>query len=148
MTDHPPSGTIRDRAHRFPLRVYFEDTDAGGIVYNASYLRFAERGRTEMLRLAGFDHRTLMRDRGLALAVRRLEIDFLRPARLDDALCVRTRVTRAGGASMILDQSIERDGEAVCGLTVTLVCMALQGGRATRIPLDVRAALETFLATE
>ncbi|MCC2664562.1 MAG: ybgC, partial [Geminicoccaceae bacterium] len=111
MTSMPPrpdpvaisgSGSIAGGVHRLPLRVYYEDTDAAGIVYHAAYLEFAERARTEMLRCLGLDHGGL-RDRfGLAFAVRRCVIDYLAPARLDDLLIVSTRLLRRGGASLEL----------------------------------------------
>ena len=90
----PEQGLIEGRVHRLPLRVYYEDTDAGGIVYHAGYLRFAERARTEMLRCLGCDHATL-RALGLIFAVRRCMADFLAPARLDDRLVVETRLAAA-----------------------------------------------------
>src|SRR5262249_19258454 len=92
--------------HVFPVRVYYEDTDAAGIVYYANYLKFAERARTEMLRAHGFEHGGI--GAGLAFAVRSCAVDYLRPARLDDALEVRTRITRVGGASLEADQDICR----------------------------------------
>ncbi|GAB6053205.1 tol-pal system-associated acyl-CoA thioesterase [Magnetospira thiophila] len=148
MSEHPTSGRLHGQEHTFPLRVYFEDTDAGGIVYNASYLRFAERARTEMLRLSGFDHQQLMGQRGLALAVRHLEVDFRQAAKLDDSLRVVTRVTGVGGASLKLDQTIMRDGVDICHLKVTLVCITLATGRATRVPTDVRTAFDQYLDNE
>ena len=86
-------------AHVYPVRVYYEDTDAGGVVYHSNYLRFAERARTELLREAGIDHVTLMTENGLMFAVRRCEAEYVKPARLDDALEVRTRCFEATGAS-------------------------------------------------
>ena len=92
---------MRDRApatHRFPVRVYYEDTDAAGVVYYANYLKFAERARTEMMRAAGADHAGLAAAHGVALTVRRCEIDYLRPARLDDLIEGETRILQGGGA--------------------------------------------------
>ncbi|CCQ73313.1 tol-pal system-associated acyl-CoA thioesterase [Magnetospira sp. QH-2] len=148
MIDPPSSGQLDGPMHRFAVRVYFEDTDAGGIVYNASYLRFAERARTEMLRLCGFDHQQMIGDRGIALAVRHLEVDFRRAAKLDDSLKVETHVTHVGGASMKLDQLIGRGDEEICHLLVTLVCITLDNGHATRIPADVREAFKIYLDKE
>ena len=99
--------------HAWPLRVYYEDTDAAGIVYHASYLRFAERGRTEMLRELGFDHRSLADAHGVVFAVSRCVIDFRRPARLDDLLEVRTRPLAVGGARLELEQLVMRGGRTV-----------------------------------
>ena len=97
-------------AHALTLRVYYEDTDAGGLVYHANYLKFAERARTEMLRSLGFSQRRLGEAEGLGLAVRRCRAEFLAPARLDDALCVETRLTALGAASVALAQTIAREG--------------------------------------
>jgi YbgC/YbaW family acyl-CoA thioester hydrolase len=103
MTAPPPSpesGRIEGGVHRLPLRVYYEDTDAVGIVYHANHLKFAERARTEMLRCLGLDH-SIVRERfGLAFTVRRCLVDYLAPARLDDGLVIETRLVRGGGASL------------------------------------------------
>ncbi len=106
--------------HRFPVRVYYEDTDAGGIVYHARYLCFAERARTELLRQLGTDHHRLMREHGGVFAVRRALVEFRRPARLDDALVVESRVERCSGARLALLQDISRDGEALVTIEVEL----------------------------
>jgi acyl-CoA thioester hydrolase len=86
--------------HHHPIRVYYEDTDAGGVVYYANYLRFAERARTEFMREAGADHAGMLRDTGLSFFVRRCEVDYLKPARLDDFLQVETQIINVGGASL------------------------------------------------
>src|SRR5918996_5274032 len=103
------SGRLEAGIHRFPLRVYYEDTDAGGVVYHASYLRFAERARTEMMRCLGLEHSSLRAGLGLAFTVRRCVVDYLAPAHLDDHLEVRTGLARIGGASLDLEQRIFRD---------------------------------------
>ncbi|MBF0373996.1 MAG: YbgC/FadM family acyl-CoA thioesterase [Alphaproteobacteria bacterium] len=142
----PESGHLEGTAHLHRQRVYFDDTDAGGVVYHASYLRFAERARTEMMRLLGLDHPRMMAERGVVLAVRRAAIDYLRPARLDDVLVVRSEVTAVGGASIELRQEVrlDRDGGAVLArLDVKLACMALGGG-AARLPEDIRGLLVNF----
>jgi acyl-CoA thioester hydrolase len=127
--------------HRWALRVYYEDTDAVGIVYHGSYLRFAERARTEMLRALGFDHRSLLRDHGLAFAVRSLEVDYLASAKLDEELNVHTRVEQVGGASVTLIQEVERVGMTIARLRVRLV-MLDRRGRAARLPTTLRRTLE------
>lgn len=129
------------RTHRHPVRVYFEDTDAGGVVYHASYLRMAERARTESLRDAGLPHAHLMGQHGLVFVVRRVAIEYLAPARLDDLLEVFTRVVRLGGASVTLEQLVRRDGLAVAALDVALVCLRLDNGRPSRIPQPWRDVL-------
>src|ERR1700686_4883991 len=90
--------------HSLPLRVYYEDTDAAGIVYYANYLKFAERGRTEMMRDLGFAHSAIAAETGTIFTVRRLAADYRSPARLDDALSVETRIIEIGGATVLLDQ--------------------------------------------
>jgi acyl-CoA thioester hydrolase len=107
-------------AHQLEVRVYYEDTDAGGIVYHASYLRFAERGRTEFLRSLGLEHGELKRRTSGVFAVRRCAVSFDRPAQLDDLLVVRTSVRRAGGARLVLDQKIARGTETLTRLEVEL----------------------------
>jgi len=126
--------------HVFPLRVYYEDTDAAGIVYYANYLKFAERARTELLRAHGIGNRVLQESQGLAFAVRRLSAEYLAPARLDDLLEVRTRITRLGGASIEAEQDVTREGREIARLTLTLACVA-RTGRPARLPEAVRAAL-------
>jgi acyl-CoA thioester hydrolase len=106
--------------HRFPVRVYYEDTDAGGIVYHAQYLCFAERARTELLRVAGADHTSLLKAHGGVFAVRRAMVDFRRPARLDDLLVVESRLKRQGGARLVLRQDIKRDDEPLVLIEVEL----------------------------
>ena len=96
--------------HLHSIRVYYEDTDAGGVVYYSNYLRFAERARTEFLRDAGFDHLALMTERSLVFAVRRCEVDYFRPARLDDALQICTRSLKTTGASFWLEQWLSGKG--------------------------------------
>ena len=140
------SGVLTGAEHHLPVRVYWEDTDGSGIVYHASYLRFAERARTELLRLAGGHQRQLLQDVGIAFPVRRLEINYLRPAFLDDALDVATRVTAAGGARIDLAQSVLRDEEILAELQVRVACID-RTGSPTRIPKAIRTALAGALST-
>ncbi len=128
----------REHVHR--VRVYYEDTDAGGVVYHSNYLRFAERARTEMLRALGFDHVTLRQRDGLSLAVRRCVADYRRPARLDDHLEVRTRPERVSGASFWVDQRIRRGDETLVALMSRIVCVR-SDGRPSRLPADLRDAV-------
>ncbi|MGB8274759.1 MAG: YbgC/FadM family acyl-CoA thioesterase, partial [Alphaproteobacteria bacterium] len=107
------SGALEGDVHRFPVRVYYEDTDAGGVVYYANYLKFAERARTEMMHLVGAGYGDAVRAGKVAFAVRRCEIDFLAPARLDDLLEVETRLLEAGGASLSAEQRIRREGDEI-----------------------------------
>lgn len=126
--------------HRYPVRVFYEDTDAGGIVYHANYLRFMERGRTEMLRLLGWTHTELLHDQGVSFAVRRTEIDFVAPARLDDTLEVETRIVDIGGASFTVGQTIRRDGRELARAELKLATVN-GAGRPARLGAAVRQAL-------
>lgn len=119
--------------HLLPIRVYYEDTDAGGIVYHASYLRFAERARTEMLRAAGIDHVMLRERHGGGFVVTRLEVDYLRPAALDDLLSIESRVVERGRARLLLEQAVTRDGTVLARLRVTLAFLS-SGLRPLRLP--------------
>jgi acyl-CoA thioester hydrolase len=131
---------IRGLTHAMPLRVYYEDTDAAGIVYYANYLKFAERGRTELMRELGFAHSTIAAETGIVFTVRRLAADYRRPARLDDVLSVETRIAEIGAATMLLDQRVCRDGAVLAALDVLVACVG-RDGRPRRIPAGLRAAL-------
>ncbi|WP_239988782.1 YbgC/FadM family acyl-CoA thioesterase [Paramagnetospirillum kuznetsovii] len=128
------------RLHAFPIRVYYEDTDAGGIVYHSNYLNFAERARTELVREMGISQRALLEEGGgFAFAVRGANIDFIRPAKLDDLLRVETQVMAVGGASVELRQAIKREpeGTEVVRIDVRLGYITLSG-KPARIPAGVR----------
>jgi acyl-CoA thioester hydrolase len=140
------SGRIEGGEHVLPVRVYYEDTDAAGIVYYASYLRFAERGRTEMLRLAGVQQSEVSRRHGVAFAVRDCKADYRQPARLDDLIEVRSRLTGLRGASADARQVISRDGTALVQLDVRIACIG-RDGRPVRFPAGLHAALEIFCQT-
>ena len=126
--------------HRLPVRVYYEDTDLAGIVYYANYLKFIERGRTEWVRAAGVDQWALKETAGIVFAVRRVEAEYLRPARFDDLLEVRTRLLSLAGARIEVGQEVWRDDVALFTAKVGLVCMT-EAGRPARIPEDVSARL-------
>lgn len=137
----PAAGELRGNAHIFPVRVFYEDTDAAGIVYYANYLRYAERARTELVRSLGWGHRDMMKgDSQLAFAVRFCAADYRKPAYLDDALTVQSTVTEIGGAAMTMVQNICRDGEVLVAIEIKLVCITM-AGRPSRIPADVREKL-------
>ena len=139
----PPPGIFEGDAHVFPLRVYYEDTDAAGIVYYANYLRYAERARTEMMRSLGLNHSGMMAAEGVVFAVRHCTADFLAPARLDDRLEVVTRITGLRGASLGMEQRVSRDGADLVRMTLMLACMTLTG-RPSRIPGTLRADLTDY----
>jgi acyl-CoA thioester hydrolase len=126
--------------HHLPVRVYYEDTDFSGVVYHASYLRFLERGRTEYVRSLGVDQRALFSaDPPVALAVRRMSLDFLKPALMDDLLTIETALADARGASLDLAQRILRADEVL--LTAQVQVAAVARGRPVRLPDALRAAL-------
>jgi acyl-CoA thioester hydrolase len=127
-------------AHFHAVRVYYEDTDLAGIVYYANYLKFIERGRTEWVRSHGVDQAALKAEQGLVFAVRRVEADYLRPARFDDLLEVRTILQSASGARIVLEQDILRGGEKVFAAIVTLVCLT-ESGAPARLPPEIRLRL-------
>ncbi|MGX7707259.1 tol-pal system-associated acyl-CoA thioesterase [Methylobacterium sp. Gmos1] len=127
-------------AHALPVRVYYEDTDFSGFVYHASYLRFMERGRTELLRGLAGDQSDLHREAdGLVFVVRRLSLDYLKPARMDDALTVLTATRELRGASMHLDQEVRRGDETLVRADVVVACV--REGRAVRLPEALRRTL-------
>ena len=129
-----------EAGHALPLRVYYEDTDFSGFVYHASYLRFMERGRTELLRGLAGDQSDLHREaRGLVFVVRKMAIDFRKPAYMDDQLVVRTVTREFRGASMTLAQEVRRGEEILVAADVTVACV--RDGRAVRLPDSLRALL-------
>lgn len=127
-------------SHGFTLRVYYEDTDLAGIVYYANYLKFIERARSEWVRSLGVDQVALKRDHGIVFAVRRVEADYLRPAKFDDELTVTTRPVTQSGARIVLEQAVTRAGEVLFTAVVTLVCLNETGAPA-RLPSEVRLRL-------
>ena len=133
--------------HRLTIRVYYEDTDLAGVVYYANYLKFMERGRTEALRAAGVDQVRLKEALGLVFVVRSLAIDYLTPARFDDLIEVRTRITRLRGASVEMGQEVWRNDACLARASVTTACMD-DRGRPARLPAEVRQRLSQFAAAE
>ncbi|MBN8898151.1 MAG: YbgC/FadM family acyl-CoA thioesterase [Rhodospirillales bacterium] len=119
----PPDGR-----HRYAIRVYYEDTDAGGVVYHANYLRYAERARTEALRAVGIPHAEMVERFGVMFMVRRAELDYLRPARLDDSLVVETEVLALGGATASLRQAVYGPDGLCADITVRLACVRIGAG--------------------
>jgi acyl-CoA thioester hydrolase len=138
-------GEIRDGRHLQPVRVYYEDTDFSGVVYHASYLRFMERGRTNYLRLLGADQRALFEEvakeaPGFAFVVRSMQIDFRKPARMDDVLEIMTVPLEVKGASIVLHQRVSRAEELLVEATVQVAFVS--GGRARPIPKALRLAIK------
>lgn len=126
--------------HQFAVRVYYEDTDMAGIVYYANYLRFIERARTEWVRSLGVDQGKLKAAEGIVFAVRRLEADYLKPARFDDELSVETRAETVTGARIVLEQTVMRGGERLFHALVTLVCLT-DAGQPARLTAELRRRL-------
>ena len=147
MTAHL-DGTIRDGRHRMQVRVYYEDTDFSGIVYHANYLRFMERGRSNYLRLLGADQRALFAEAeseapGFAFVVRAMQLEFLKPARMDDLLEVVTRTLEVKGASITLAQEVRRGD--TCLLEAKVKVAFVSGGQARPIPKALRVAMKAVL---
>lgn len=129
-------GRMEGVAHVLTLRIYYEDTDFSGVVYHASYLRFMERARTEILRAIGFDHRMLWDEMREGFVVRRMTIDYVKPARMDDVVAVRTVAQDVKAASLVLRQTVTRDGETL--VTALAQCAYLRDGRPARMPERMR----------
>ncbi|AWX14350.1 tol-pal system-associated acyl-CoA thioesterase [Mergibacter septicus] len=126
---------------QLPIRIYYEDTDAGGIVYHASYLRFFERARTEFLREKGFSQQNLLNNQQLALVVRKIEIDYLQAAKLDDKLCVQTYLTNVKKASVLFEQQLIRDDQIICTAKVKIACVNLNSMKPIALPCEIKQAL-------
>ena len=129
------------------VRVYFEDTDACGIVYYANYLHYAERARTEMFRAHGIESSDLINTDGIVLAVRTCNIDYFMPAKLDDSLLIESKFNKIGGASIEIDQTIKRSGLDLVKITIVLACLNLDTGKPQRFPASVLKAF-SFIGGE
>jgi acyl-CoA thioester hydrolase len=125
--DQPAEGRFDGKEHRFALRVYFEDTDLSGVVYHANYLRYMERARSDMLRLAGIDQRAVFEGGGGAYAVSSLDIKYRAPARLDDALLVVTRLTKVRAAAVHIHQRVMRDAQTLAEADVVAALVSATG---------------------
>ena len=126
-----------------PVRVYYEDTDAAGVVYYANYLKFMERARTEWLSSLGFELNTVERDFGVVFVVHRVEIDFRRPAQLSDRLDVTLTLVELGRARLVAEQAVRRGAEILTFARVTLACLDPSNWRPARIPAPLYARMET-----
>lgn len=142
--DTAPARPTPPEPHSLPIRVYYEDTDAGGVVYYASYWRFCERARTEWLRALGVDQHALMDDRGLAFVVRSVQGDYLKPARLDDMITVTTETDTVRRASLIFLQHVTRGAEVLFSARVTVACVDLRRSRPVPIPDILRRSLSAL----
>jgi acyl-CoA thioester hydrolase len=138
----PTTGRIEGGRHVLPLRIYYEDTDAQGIVYYATWLRFLERGRTELLRMLGLEHSALRAESGINWVVRRCTIDYLKPARLDDTIDIVTGCGEMRGASLDMIQEARRGDDLLVHAELLVACMG-EHGKPARLPVQARTALGT-----
>ncbi len=139
--------------HRIPIRVYYEDTDAGGVVYHANFLKFAERGRTEFLRAVGYENLELKKNKGIIFVVRRIEADYHKPAFLDDSLIMQSSIETMKNTSFTMHQAVFREKtaenglaeeELICDLHVVLVCVDTEKIQPVRLPEEVRQAFMSY----
>ncbi len=148
MTDRPTAGRFEGREHRLPVRVYYEDTDFTGLVYHANYLRYFERGRSDCLRLMGVGHAELLDgDQPMAFVVSKMALTFLKPARIDEELVVRTGYDAVKGPRLLISQTITRGDEVLCQAGVEAVCIHLDGRPRRPTPL-LRDRIGPWLARE
>ncbi|KAB7613454.1 YbgC/FadM family acyl-CoA thioesterase [Amylibacter sp. SFDW26] len=129
--------------HKFPIRVYYEDTDLAGIVYYANYLKFIERARSTLVLEAGIDQ-VSMRDQELVFAVKKVEANYIGSAKLNDDLSVETILSGVTGAKIVFTQNVYRDGHAIFSALVTVVCITISG-KIVRFPADIRAKLNELV---
>lgn len=145
MPDKASMGRFDGKTHILPVRVYYEDTDVSGIVYHANYLRYMERGRSEFLRLAGIHHMVMLaNEEPIAWTIRRMELDYIKAARLDDDLEVHTRYRTMSGARLSGEQWVRRAGVDLVHATVEAAIITMTG-KPRRIPEDVRQKLTDYL---
>ncbi len=129
------------------LRIYYEDTDTGGVVYYANYLRFFERARTEWLRQLGFGQQEVMQTQGIAFAARSAQIEYLKPARLDDMLTIVSSISELGRAQVVFDQRAERNGELLVDARVRIASFDPVRGKAVAMPKEIHQKFKTLIGT-
>lgn len=143
--DAPSAGRFEGRVHILPVRIYYEDTDFTGLVYHANYVRYCERGRSDFLRLAGVHHSLLLEEaEPLGFAVNKINLEFVKPARIDDALIVRSMFETIKGPRIFISQEIERAGEILVRAEVQVCCISLTG-KPKRPPAVLLERLKPFL---
>ena len=140
-----PPGLLAPAGFVLPVRVYYQDTDAGGVVFHARYVNFLERARTEWLRHLGFDHQGLARTHGVSLVVTALAIDYVKPARLDDTIAVGVQLESLGKARCVFAQEIRREDEVLVRAKVTVACVAGEAMKPTEIPEPLRRKMEAAI---
>ena len=133
------------KPHSIPIRIYYEDTDAGGVVYHANHLKFGERGRTELLRFMGFENKSLFDKYGVIFVVRHLEANYLMPAHLDDLLRLETAVLEVKNASVIMEHSLFRENAKLFAMDVTLVCVDGENYRPISIPDEIKDGFKRYI---
>jgi acyl-CoA thioester hydrolase len=143
--DSAGDGVVSAQGEPFswPVRVYYEDTDAGGVVYYANYLKFAERARTEWLRMHGYEQTDLAQQHGVIFVVRSLTIDYLKPARFNDTLQVSVELIKVGAGQIDLAQRVTRGDDLIARAAVKVVCVGLSSMRPTRIPQSLATRIRT-----
>lgn len=139
-----PVSKVHGQSFILPVRVYYEDTDAAGVVYYANYLRYLERARTEWLRAIGVEHQRLAAEQGIGFVVRSCTIEYLRPARLDDALEIVSRIASLGRAQLEFDQAVCRDGEQLVSARVRVACLDLRRMKPVGLPAEVKNNLIAY----
>lgn len=141
-TDTIKGKLFEDKTFSFPIRIYYEDTDAGGIVYYANYLKYAERARTEFLRHLGINQQEMLKNQECGFVVRNCNISYKSPARLDDALNITCKVTELKGASLKMEQKLYREDTVICEIEITLVFLSLATMRPSKIPAEIGSLLQ------
>lgn len=141
-TDTIKGKLFEDKTFSFPIRIYYEDTDAGGIVYYANYLKYAERARTEFLRHLGINQQEMLKNQECGFVVRNCNIGYKSPARLDDALNITCKVTELKGASLKMEQKLYRENTIICEIEITLVFLSLATMRPSKIPAEISSLLQ------
>jgi len=148
MTDQPTAGRFEGREHRLPIRVYYEDTDFTGLVYHGNYVRYFERGRSDALRLMGIGHAQLLDgDQPMAFVVSKLALTYLKPARIDEELVVRTRYDAIKGPRLLISQTISRGADDLCRAEAEVVCIHMDG-RPRRPTAALREKVGPWLTRE
>ena len=141
-TDTIKGKLFEDKTFSFPIRIYYEDTDAGGIVYYANYLKYAERARTEFLRHLGINQQEMLKNQECGFVVRNCNVNYKSPARLDDALNITCKVTELKGASLKMEQKLYREDTVICEIEITLVFLSLATMRPSKIPAEISSLLQ------
>lgn len=136
------------KTHKIDFRVYYEDTDAGGIVYHSNFLKFAERGRCEMLRDLGYECSKFEEELNVIFVLKHADIEYKKPARLDDLLEVQTKVATMRNTSFQMQQTIHKDGEEICAMLITLVCVDTKTIKPVRLPDILRDKFTPYMMQE